>query len=538
MPTITTPTRLASLAATLLSLSSQVGAVPAGLAESLFPSFSNNNLTHYLCLDTARTASASDGDALELSYPSSSDYSTLSTSYNPVFHYQPSLIALPDNEADVQAIVRCVSSAKGSQKISPKSGGHSYEAYHFGGADGFVVVDLINLQSISVDKAAKTARVGAGVRLGLLASTLNDQGFALPHGTCPYVGIGGHSTGGGYGLTSRNWGFLLDRIVSMEVVKADGSLVTVSPTENQDLFFALRGAGSNNFGMITSFTLDLEPAPKSVINFSYSYKTNSDCAHALVALQTLALSPDPNVGFPAELGGELLIAGQSSGNACSLSGQHIGATKSSHQAVISRLDAKTNPRGVYRVGSSVQSFNWIDSLKNIMGDLDTSQPYQDHEQFYAKSLVQPPEAKYTYETALKLVEKLDGYANLEGTGNSISFAFLGPTSYPWTKGDAKGESSFNSHKALFINQFYSYDFPTSNDRGQQDRVYAAFDDLVQTARSSSPNANWSAYVNYIDRRLQDWGKAYYGSQVDRLKEIKKVHDPDNIFDFPQGISHA
>ncbi|EPQ27591.1 uncharacterized protein PFL1_04729 [Pseudozyma flocculosa PF-1] len=491
------------------------------------------------CLSAAQAASTnSNGHRFGISTPSSSNYAALSTSYNPLFHYKPSYVLTPTSGKDVKAVMQCLAAQKGRVKLTPKGGGHSYAAFSLGGDDGSVVVDLRHLDTIAVDAAAKTATVGAGVRLGTLAQTIWDQGrFALPHGTCPMVGVAGHSLGGGFGYATRAWGYLMDRIESLRVVLPSGSIVTASPSENQDLFWALRGGGSNNFGVVTAFTFRLESAPSQVINYSYNFKTNDDCARALVALQKWTEDADAATGMPKELGGELLVSGQNGGdfdgNACQLSGQHLDATPESHRAVMQRfLDQVPAP-----ASSRVQPFGWLDSLTDIMGSLAVTPPAKDHEQFYAKSLVTPPSAQFTHDQALELIRQLDGIAGLEGSGNSISFDFLGPLSYPATTGSQQ-PSSFNAHGAMFVSQFYSYDFPASNDGGQQDRVHSAFDSLVATMQRVDPSAKWGAYVNYVDARLPGWAQMYYGDALDRLKSLKARYDPDTVLDFPQGLAHA
>ena len=100
-----------------------------------------------------------------------------------------------------------------------------------------MVVDLENFQDINVDTNG-VATVGAGVRLGNLALGIYNQAQrALPHGTCPGVGIGGHFTHGGYGYDSRKWGLALDTIVGLDVVLANGSFVHTTSTAYPDLYY-------------------------------------------------------------------------------------------------------------------------------------------------------------------------------------------------------------------------------------------------------------------------------------------------------------
>lgn len=118
------------------------------------------------------------------------------------------------------------------------------------------MIDLRNFQNITVDSKSGTAVIEAGARLGDIVSALVAHGRALPHGTCPYVGIGGHSgrihffrhivcsslitlssAYGGFGFTSRLWGLTLDTIISIDVVLPDGTITTASATRNPDLFW-------------------------------------------------------------------------------------------------------------------------------------------------------------------------------------------------------------------------------------------------------------------------------------------------------------
>jgi FAD/FMN-containing dehydrogenase len=119
---------------------------------------------------------------------------------------------------------------------------HSYAANGLGGKDGTLVVDLRNLSTITVDSSTFIASVDTGLRLGDVATAINNADGgprALPHGTCPTVGIGGHAGHAGFGFQSRYWGFALDTIVAMDVVLPDGSLVHASNDENTDVFWVI-----------------------------------------------------------------------------------------------------------------------------------------------------------------------------------------------------------------------------------------------------------------------------------------------------------
>jgi len=114
-----------------------------------------------------------------------------------------------------------------------------------------------------MDTTSWIATIGAGMKLGDVTNKLLSAGNrAIAHGTCPDVGIGGHATMGGLGPASRMWGSAMDHVVEVEVVLADGSVVTASTNENVDVFWAMKGAGSS-FGIVTNFKFKTHPAPGS-----------------------------------------------------------------------------------------------------------------------------------------------------------------------------------------------------------------------------------------------------------------------------------
>ena len=186
-------------------------------------------------------------------FPSSSAYAADTLSYNRRLVYKPVAVVYPSTVQDVAKAVECASQA--GTKVVARSGGHSYAANGVGGQDGSLVVDLKNINSIQVSPNNQTAVFGTGIRLGDLALALYNGGNqAIAHGayifwksgvltdmchigTCPYVGTGGHLGCGGFGFPSRMWGLALDAVVSSQVVLANGTIVTASNNQNQDLFF-------------------------------------------------------------------------------------------------------------------------------------------------------------------------------------------------------------------------------------------------------------------------------------------------------------
>src|SRR5215203_4385859 len=143
--------------------------------------------------------------------------------------------------------------------FSIRSGGHCYEGLS---RHRDVVIDVRGLSAIDLRPRERTVSVGSGALLGSLYEALGSYGAAVPVGTCPGVGIAGHAAAGGLGFLVRQFGLACDNLLSIELVNANGGLVTASETSNGDLFWALRGAGAGSLGVITKLQFKTHEVPR------------------------------------------------------------------------------------------------------------------------------------------------------------------------------------------------------------------------------------------------------------------------------------
>ncbi|MFC0436099.1 FAD-binding oxidoreductase [Kutzneria buriramensis] len=207
------------------------------------------------------------GLAGRLLQPADADYAQAKRVFLSLYdHRRPAAIALCETPADVQ---RCVEFARTQgNPVAARSGGHSYAGYST--PDGGLIVDVSRLDTVEV-RDDGTAVVGAGARMAGVYSEIGRAGRMLSAGTCPSVGVAGLTLGGGIGVLGRKCGLSSDQLVAATIVTADGALHTVSDTQEPELFWALRGAGGGNFGVITSFTFRTVPAePLTVWSLDYT----------------------------------------------------------------------------------------------------------------------------------------------------------------------------------------------------------------------------------------------------------------------------
>jgi hypothetical protein len=190
-----------------------------------------------------------------LAVPGDAAYKADEKNWNPAFLEKPALIAFCQVALDVR---RCLKFANTwSLQVVCRSGGHSTAGFCL--ATGALVVDVSQINDVHIDAGARRATVGAGTSFGKLNHVLDLYGLHVPGGGCPEVCVGGYMQGGGYGFTSRMFGINCDNVLQVDVMLADGTIVTANAAQNQDLFWAVRGGTGNNFGVLLTVTYQLYP---------------------------------------------------------------------------------------------------------------------------------------------------------------------------------------------------------------------------------------------------------------------------------------
>src|ERR1700744_1703667 len=455
--------------------------------------------------------------------PGESGYTTASELFDPRFDsLHPAGIAYCASPHDVATSLAFV--RKFGLPVAARCGGHSYAGWS---STSGLIVDVTRMAGVNI--SGTTATVGAGTRLIDFYSGLSAQSRTVPGGSCPTVGISGLTLGGGVGVVARAYGLTCDNVSELQVVTADGQIRTCNASQNSDLYWACRGGGGGNFGVVTSFTFTTHPAGDIVLFFlSWPW---SQAQRVLAAWQSWA----PHA--PDELWSNVHLSAAPGGSVPTLQvgGTYIGSA-SAAQAELEKLYAAagSDPSSPF-----LETTPWLHAMlveagcANLTvtechlptqvagGQLSRSSEHAKSDYFTS------PLSSQGIGTLLSGVEKFQQAGGAQGASGGIAFDALGGA----VNRVAPSATAFVHRDALFGAQ-YTTTWPTGAPAAAGNRQYAWPQSFWQSRR---PYASGQAYQNYIDPALTNWQQAYYGANYSRLTQVKGTYDPGHVFSFPQAI---
>jgi FAD/FMN-containing dehydrogenase len=376
-----------------------------------------------------------------------------------------------------------------------RCGGHSYEGFS---QSASVVIDLRLMNSIAIDVATKTATVGAGASLGQLYQAIAPRGFAFPGGSCPTVGVSGHLLGGGYGYLARPFGLACDNILSVDLVDPQGKQVHADAQQNADLFWACRGGGGGTFGVATGYQLQLIPLTNVLIfNIRSAPLSLAHASSIMKAWQAWA----PQA--PRTIDSNLVITRHSSGLiGVRCAGQSVGTSQELQRELKFLSSAPSVPMTYWKaVNYFAGSDGWTYTSAPMKGKSDyATSPFSDAGLSMLMSEVNRRGSVYVI---------CDSY------GGSIASV-------------APDATAFAHRSALYCIQ-YGSSWTSPSDTPQR------LSDMRALYAAMRPYVSGAAYVNYCDLDLTDWQDAYWGANLQRLKQIKSAFDPNNVFTHAQSV---
>ena len=430
------------------------------------------------------------GDSLdgELFSPDSPGYDAIRRPVNLAYReVRPRLVVACRSVSDVVGALTYATAT--GDRVAPRGGGHCFAGRS--STDG-IVLDMSGLDGISVADD-RVATIGAGARLGQVYAALHAYGRTLPAGCGPTVGITGLTLGGGIGLLGRQHGLTCDRLVGAQVVLPNGSVVECDHDHEPDLFWALRGAGGGQFGVVTSLRFDTIAEPMTTrIEAHWPFSAVGELVSAWQAWApdapdeltvNLTLEAEPGAPVRATLFGAATLGD--------------GPTRELLREFLDRAGVPSTVE--LRAGLPYHQ------LKSTFAD-PRNLSLRIRSEFFSHSL--------THCTLASLLTQLAD----PGTGGRRQLAFT-------AMGGAYNRVAENATA-----------FAHRSERFLLEHVADAADPWVDRSWATAhADGSGRVYPNFPDPALDDWAAAYHAGNYPRLAAVKHAYDPRRFFDFPQAI---
>ena len=358
------------------------------------------------------------------------------------------------------------------------------------------------MESLDYDQTTGIAKVGGGAHNSNLYSDLPPFNVAVTHGRCSPVGVGGLTLGGGIGFNMRLHGLLIDQLIETTLVTASGEVLRCNERENADAFWACRGGGGGNLGINTSFTFQTFPVDTLTV-FDIVWTANLD------SLLPFALTYLPTT--PDEFGCKLSVVQDGMMLRIDLLGQLVG-TEAEVQALLAPLYALATP-----TQEIIKTVDYWDGQAFLSED---GRPEYAHERSRYLFDDMPPEGAAT------ILDYLRRWPGTQAETNWKMFLMGGAVS------DVPSDATAYVHRSATMISSIELEWTAEDSQEVVARNQAWLTEFHQamTAFTSS-----QSYQNFIDESENDFLRAYYGSNLERLVQIKSKLDPDNLFRFPQSI---
>ena len=424
--------------------------------------------------------------------------------WNAVADRYPAIVARCTQVEDVAAAVRFARET--DLVIAVRGGGHSVAG--FSTCDGGMVIDLSRMQAVRVDPVTRTARVEGGALLEQLDRAAQEYGVACPVGVVGHTGVGGLTLGGGMGRLERKHGYTIDNLLSVDLVTADGRVRHVSDQDDPELFWGLRGAGAN-FGITTTFEFQLHPIGPNVTTAVVVFPIERAREAAALYRDLSRSAPDHmhlGLSFGPASGGRATTPGQRSAATVGVGATHVGDQRDAER------DLRPLRGHVEPVFETLTPTTYLALQK--MSDEEMAWG----KRFYMKGA-------FLDELSDAAVDRAAEQASVAPEGCAITL---------WAQGGAtarvaedamaftgRGAAYWLGAEALWVEK-------------ERDRDYVGWGRAAMAA--IKPFTRAGQYVNDVVEQGDDVVRSIYGdAKYKRLRALKRMYDPDNVFRLNQNI---
>jgi FAD/FMN-containing dehydrogenase len=398
--------------------------------------------------------------------------------------------------------------------IALRSGGHCFAGRS---STTGVVMDLSGMDEVSVSD--ETVTVGAGARLADVYDALAAHDRTIAAGCGPTVGIAGLTLGGGLGILGRSHGLTSDQLAAARAVLADGRIVDCDQHRHEDLFWALRGAGGGQFAAVTQLVLRTLPAQRATaFHLVWPWTVG-----AAVVGAWQAWAPDA----PNAIAASLLVRASTDSDllpSVTVFGAALDQESAARCALAEFVaDVGTAPaKASYAPGPYREIKRYLAEYDVCSGERRPVEREPGHSysrsEFFRREL-----------PADVIAELLARFADGRRQGEARVLDFT-----PWggAYDRVPAEASAFAHRAerFLLKQEVVVDAAASEAERQAARGWLSRSWALVHAWGSG-----AVYPNFPDPDLEDWGRAYHGANLDRLRRVKATYDPENIFRFDQSV---
>ncbi len=420
--------------------------------------------------------------------------------YNRAVQKFPLIIVYCYSRQDVSNAV--IWARKNCVQIRIRSGGHNYEGYSNGNFT--LVIDVSRMNSMYIDEFSNCLHVESGVTNGQVYNFVSSKGYPFPGGTCPTVGVSGYALGGGWGLSCRNFGLGCDSLKEIELVNYEGKIITANCEINQDLFWACRGAGGGNFGVILSMIFELPPKidKVTVINIEYLNVDSEEQAKFMYTWQRWLKTADKRITLISRVY-------NSAGDNLSMlvRGIYYGIPEEALEIVddFLRLNGAK---------CDMEYVTFLEAVTIIGSSYPQYEKFQSASRFVLRDL--------TWDSLTKLAGLI-----VKRPPGSV---FTGISMY--AMGGRVSEFETDAAAFFYRDAQYIIWLETTWEEQQYAEVNR---DWIKNQFPHIECMTDGSYVNFPYKCLDCYKEEYYGKHTDILKKIKDKYDPLDVFSFPQGI---
>ncbi|MBN3923960.1 FAD-binding oxidoreductase [Nostoc sp. NMS4] len=436
--------------------------------------------------------------------PNDPSYDEVREIWNAMIDRRPAVIVQCAEADDVRYAIAFA--RENGLEISIRGAGHNIAGNAV--CDNGLMIDLSTMRNVRIDAHKRRAYVEPGATLADFDSSAQVHGLATPVGINSTTGIAGLTLGGGFGWLTRKYGLTIDNLVSAEAIAADGNKIRTSENENPDLFWAIRGGGGN-FAIVTEFEFALHPVGPEIlaglIVFPFSqakqvltqYRQFAESAPEELNVWVVLRKAPPLPFLPENVHGKEVVV-----------------------------------LPVFYVGDIVEGEKLIEPLRSFgdaYGEHIGVQPYIEWQQAFDPLLTR---GARNYWKSHNFTELHDGVldaivefaSKLPSPQCEIFIGFIAGAS---NRVSADATAYYHRDAKFVLNVHGRWDDAADDEMG-----------IAWTRgffQASAPYASAGAYVNFLTAEEGDRVAAAYGSNYDRLVQIKKRYDPENIFHLNQNI---